>query len=322
MPKKTYRVRNWKEYNRALVNRGSILLWFDEEVIKNWHVCEKVGQKGRPQRYSNQAIECGLTVKALFHLPFRGTQGFIESLVKILDLKISVPNYTLLCKRQNGLSLALPKRLPTGDEALHLLIDSTGLTVFGEGEWKVRQHGCGKRRVWRKLHVALNANTQQIESVVLTDLGTQDCEAVPTLLKSVDSAIGSVIGDGAYDRFSCYEQAQRYSFRLITPPQRNSRTSKERRVNKKKASPEAVEKRDEMIVRSRELGRAAWKVEVGYHRRSLVETGMFRMKRILGHRLMTRTLEHQQVEAAIRCRIINKMTALGMPISVAYFCED
>ncbi len=317
MLKKAYRVRNWREYNQALVKRGSITLWFDEEAIKTWCSDEKTGQRGRPRLYSDMAIKCGLTLKALFHLPFRGTQGLIESLVKMLHLNVPIPDYTLLCKRQGQLVVNVSPQTANGTEELHLLIDSTGLTVFGEGEWKVRQHGWCKHRLWRKLHVAFNGKTQQIENVVLTDLGIQDCEGVPMLLDGVKSSIESIIGDGAYDRFSCYEEGERRHFRLITPPQKNSRTSRERRVNKKKASPEAVEKRDAVIQRSRELGRAAWKVETGYHRRSLAETGMFRIKRLLGNRLTAKTFEHQKVEVAIWCQIINKMTELGMPVSVA-----
>jgi hypothetical protein len=316
-PKKAYRVRNWKQYNQALVDRGSITLWFDEEVIKTWHQTEKTGRRGRPQEYNDVVIRCGLTLKALFHLPFRGTEGLIKSLVKRLGIKVSVPDYTLLCKRQDQLQVSLPLQARKPGEKLHLLIDSTGLTVFGEGEWKVRQHGWCKHRLWRKLHVAFNEKTQEIESFELTDLGVQDCEGVPLLLEKVGSPIGSVIGDGAYDRFSCYEQAQCGGFNLITPPQKNAKTSKERRQNKKKASFEAVKKRDGVIERSRELGRAAWKIEAGYHRRSLAETGMFRIKRLLGNRLTAKKFEHQKVEAAIWCRIINKVTALGMPVSVA-----
>ena len=317
MSKKTYRVRNWNQYNQALVNRGSVTVWFDEEVIKTWHQTEKTGRRGRPQEYNDLVIRCGLTLKAVFHLPFRATEGFIKSMVSLLKIKVSVPDYTLLCKRQKQLQINLPLQARQPGEGLHLLVDSTGLTVFGEGEWKVRQHGWCKHRLWRKLHVAFNEKTQEIESVELTDLGTQDCEGMRLLLEKVEWPISSVIGDGAYDRFSCYEQAQRGGFNLITPPQKNAKTSTERSQNKKKASPGAVKKRDEAIEGSRELGRAAWKIETGYHRRSLAETGMFRIKRLLGNRLTTRKFENQKVEAAIWCRIINQVTALGMPVSVA-----
>jgi hypothetical protein len=137
------------------------------------------------------------------------------------------------------------------------------------------------------------------------------------LSKDIKHPIVEVIGDGAYDRFSCYEEAERKGFKLITPPQRNAVTSKERSASRKKASKSAVEKRDKMIEEIRLKGRKEWKIAEAYHRRSLAETAMFRVKTILGSRLSTRNIVHQRTETAIWCKIINKMTALGMPRAVA-----
>jgi hypothetical protein len=317
MSKKTYRVRNWKEYNEALELRGSLTIWISEEVIKSWQSQERTGHRGRPLKYTDLAIECGLTVKAIFHLPFRATEGFLRSVMELLKLKMPVPDYSLLCKRQKGLKLSFKKNVGREGEPLHLLVDSTGLKVYGEGEWKVRQHGWCKHRLWRKLHVGWNAQTQRIESSELTDLGTQDCEGLVGVLEQVNGKIARITADGAYDRFSCYEQAERYHCQLIAPPQRNACTSAERSENKKKASLGAVKKRDEAVEQIRQLGRADWKVQNGYHRRSLAETGVFRIKHLLGSRLTAKNFEHQQVEVAIWCQAINTMTALGMPISMA-----
>ena len=315
MSKKTYRVRNWSKYNRALKNRGAITIWFSEEVISQWYETERSGKRGRPMEYKDVAIECGLTLKAVFKLPFRATEGLMISLMKLLKLEIKVPDYSLLCKRQKFMSVALKSGV--SGEKIDLVVDTTGLKVYGEGEWKVRQHGWLKHRLWRKLHIGVNALTHEIEAMDLTDLGVQDCEGFSRLLKRIQKPLNSGIGDGAYDRFSCYEEAQERGFKMITPPQRNSRTSKERTRNKKKVSAEAVQARDEAILGVRALGRAAWKVAVGYHKRSLAETAMYRIKTLLGHRLSTKTIEHQKVEATIWCKIINKMTCLGMPESVA-----
>jgi hypothetical protein len=317
MSKKTYRVRNWKEYNQALVKRGSLTFWFDEKCINQWRSeKEKLG-RGRPEKYSDMAIQTGLTLKALFKLTFRGTEGFIKSLLEMLEVDIEAPNYTLLCKRQKSISVDLPKKALASGETLHLAFDTTGLKVYGEGEWKVRQHGWVKHRLWRKFHLALNTENQQIEAFELTDLGVQDCEGVPLLLGQIEEPIDSVRGDGAYDRFSCYEEAERRKFRLITPPQRNSKLSSERKKYNRKINPEALKKRDEEIKKVRELGRPEWKIQADYHRRSLAETSMFRVKTLLDNRLSTRTLEHQKTEVAVWCQIINKMTMLGMPKSVA-----
>lgn len=314
MPKQVYRVRNWKDYNQSLVNRGSITFWFDEESISKWHDCERGSARGRPKAYSDMAILCGLTLRSQFKLSYRGTEGFLSSLIKMLGLEIRCPDYSLLCKRQSTLEIPLSKQ--DVKEPLHLVVDSTGLKIYGEGEWKVRQHGHSKRRIWRKLHLAINSNTQCIESFVLTDLGTQDCEAFPDLLNKIDCPINCVAVDGAYDRFSCYEEAIQKKFTLIAPPQHNARTSEERPRNKKKASLAAVQARDNVIKEVREIGRKEWKIKSNYHRRSLAETGVFRIKTLLDNKLTARTFERQLNEVALWCSMLNKMTLAGMPYTV------
>jgi hypothetical protein len=317
MPQKAYRVRNWKKYNEALVNRGSITFWFNEECINHWQSEQKRKSRGRPEEYSDLAIQTGLTLKALFKLTFRATEGFIKGLLGLLKIELKAPDYSLLCKRQKSIKIELPKKALQAGEKLHIAFDTTGLKVYGEGEWKVRQHGWIKHRLWRKLHLAINCNSQEIEAFELTDLGIQDCEGVPLLTSQIKAPIESARGDGAYDRFSCYEEAERKAFCLITPPQRKAKTSGERKQYKRKINPDALKKRDATIDEVRKLGRKEWKIQSGYHRRSLAETAMFRVKTLLGHRLTTRTLEHQKIETAIWCQIINKMTALGMPETIA-----
>jgi hypothetical protein len=311
MAQKADRTRNWRKYNEALVNRGSITFWFDEDSLKNWHANSPTGKKGRPTKYSNFAITCGLTLKAIFNLTFRAVEGFIKSLVTQLKLPIETPDYTLLCKRQKSLSVALPKQKRIPNEKIQILVDTTGLKVFGEGEWKVRQHGYVKHRLWRKLHLAVNSESQEIEAFKLTDLGVQDCEGFKLLVDEISHPIKEAIGDGAFDRFSCYDVAEDNSFEMITPPQCNARTSKERRLNKKKGCKEAVERRDSAIKKVREVGLAEWKRQVGYHRRSLAETAVYRIKTLFGNRLTSKTIAHQQTEIAVWCRALNKMTRLG-----------
>lgn len=322
MAKIAYRVRNWRQYNEALVKRGSISLWFSEEIIKNWHTNDANQNRGRPRKYSDIAIHCGLTLKAVFKLTFRAVEGFIRSLLSLLKIEAEAPDYSLLCKRQKTLKINLPKKIMKANESIHVLVDTTGLKVFGEGEWKVRKHGYVKKRLWRKLHLAVNADSQEIESFELTELNFQDGDGLQPLLSKIDKKIDRVTGDGAYDQYKSYGLSEEKGFKLITPPKRDAKLTKECTgySTRKKHTPEmleALKNRDEFIERIREVGRGEWKKEIRYHQRSLAETAMFRVKTLLGNRLSTRRFEHQQIEAAIWCNIINQMTKLGMPFSVS-----
>jgi hypothetical protein len=317
MSKKDYRVRNWKQYNEALVKRGSITFWLDEEFLSKWYSAKKESSRGRPEKYSDIAIQCGLMLKGLLGLTLRSTEGFLKSLMQLMHLELAIPNYTSLCKRQKTLNVELLVRQKRPNEKLNIVIDTTGLKIYGEGEWRVRTHGKTQRRRWRKVHLAINSVTQEIEACCLTDQKIQDCEGLPLLLNKIKMPLNKVIADGAYDRFSCYEEAEKRKCQGIFPPQHNASTSKKRPENRKKGSKEAVLKRDTAIEEVEQLGRKEWKVKIGYHKRSLAETGMFRLKTLLGDRLSARRIENQRTELNIRCYLINKMTLLGMPQTVA-----
>ena len=318
MLKKQYRVRNWKEYNESLVKRGSITFWFDEKTIQKWHQKQKSNGRGRPIVYGDMAIECGLTLKFIFNLSLRATEGFIKSLIQMMKLPLKTPDYTTLCKRQGQLKIELSQMRKIKGEKIDIVIDSTGLKLFGEGEWQIRQHGKTRIRNWRKVHLAVNPNTHEIEASCLTPHNIQDCQGLPLLLDEIKVEVNKVIGDGAYDRFSCYEQMERRRYVGIFPPQRNASTSEEHKKYKKGISETAILKRDEMVKKVRRWGRKQWKKKCGYHKRSLAETAMFRFKKILGSRLSSRILEKQQVEIMIKSNILNKITGLGMPRS--YTC--
>lgn len=313
MDKKSNRVRNWSHYNKSLVQRGSINIWFDVESFKNSNKKPIVTGKGRPQKFSDEVIHCALIVKYVFKLTFRAVEGFIKGLAKLMKMEINVPSYSLLCKRQKKLNINFSNS--SKSEKLNLLVDSTGLKVFGEGEWKVKQHGVEKKRVWKKLHLSIDSKTKMIESFVLTDSGTQDCQAFPGLIDNIkDKDISSCTGDGAYDRFSVYEKAQERDFNLIAPPQHNAKTSEERTRNKHKASKKAVEARDKTIEKVREFGTKNWKVNSGYHKRSLVENCMYRFKNLVGGRLVSRKSCNQSNEVSIKCEILNKMLSFGLEL--------
>ena len=308
MPKrKVYRVRNRNKYNKALIQRGSINFWISKTFIQKWHAVGKSGKRGRPQNYADIAIISMLTIKTVFHLPYRATKGFMKSLALFGKLPISIPCYTTLCRRQQTLCVQLPKVNNGGP--LNVVVDSTGLKIFGEGEWKVRKHGYSKRRTWRKIHLAIDADSQGIEAMECTTNNIADSQVLPRLLEQIDSPLGYVCGDGAYDAHENYVAIEKRNAKAIIPPRCNGKI-KQHANNKSPPLP-----RDKNIRAIRKQGLKKWKQQSGYHRRSLAETAMFRLKTIFGNQLTSRKFDNQLVEAIIKCRALNFMTELGMPDS-------
>ena len=305
--KKRYRIRNWQQYNKSLVKRGSLTLWFDKESVKKWYEVGKKMGRGRPRVYADIAIECTLTVKSVFDLPLRATQGLIESITQLLSLPIEAADYSTVCRRQKKLNIKLHKR--ARNEPLHGVFDSTGLKVFGEGEWKVRQHGYSKRRTWRKLHLGVDEASGEIIASVLTTNNLSDGEVLPDLLGQIDSPLSQASGDGAYDGFENYDLLSKRGAKVTIPPRENAKIYQHGRCQ----APPLV--RDEIIRAIRKVGRAEWKRQSDYHRRSIAETTMFRFKQIFGDSLNAILFESQAAEAFIKCNVLNKMTSLGMPES-------
>jgi hypothetical protein len=309
--KDKYRTRNWKEYNQSLVNRGSITFWFSEDAIEKWHAVERTGKPGRPDTYSDDAIRCGLMIKAVFRTAFRALQGFVASLIKTLGLDLVCPHYSVFCRRAKDLQIPLRKLLKP-NERLNVVFDSTGVKVFGEGEWKVRKHGYSKRRTWRKVHVGMCADSGQVVVSAMTSNNVSDDEAMIHMIEALEGVpLGDILGDGAYDTTDCREAIHDRGGKQIIPPDKNAKLQGRKPIPCLKA-------RDEAIRRIREFGdegRVRWKQESGYHRRSRVETLMFRYKTILGDRLSARKEWTQATEVAIKLDVLNRMTELGMPKS-------
>lgn len=211
--KQSYRIRNWREYNAALVERGSLTVWFDEASIQQWNEQEKTGKRGASKTYSDVAIQCGLVIREVFHLPYRATEGFVSSLIDLLGLSLDTPDYTTFCRRAGDLQVLMGRQANAGGR--HIVIDSTGLKVYGEGEWKVRQHGISKRRTWRKLHLAVDADSHEVIAVELTAAFVGDAEVLPDLLDQLppDEPIASVAADGIYDTKACHEAIMNHTAR-------------------------------------------------------------------------------------------------------------
>jgi hypothetical protein len=302
-----YKVTNWKEYNRSLKKRGSITLWFSTDSAASWHYQGKK-EKGGQLLYSNSCIEVCCMIRKVYRLPLRQTEGLICSIIGLMQLAINVPNYTVICRRSKTLQInsLLGTRINRG-EHLHIVMDSTGLKVYGEGEWKVRQHGYSKYRTWRKIHIALNPEDGIIHAAEMSTNGVDDAAMVEPVLKKIKSTIKTFGGDGAYDKTKVYKELKRKKIRPIIPPQKNAR------INKHGNCKGRTKPRDRAIRYIRAHGRKKWKIKHNYHRRSLAETTMFRYKTILGDKLQSRTYDRQCTEVLLSCKILNKMTKCGMP---------
>jgi hypothetical protein len=267
----------------------------------------RISRRGRSPRYSDLAIETGLLLRLAFGRPWRQTEGLLRSLAQLLGLNIEVPDHTTMCRRSAGLSIAGALTRSTGP--VDVVIDSTGLKVSGAGEWQVDKHGGGNRRTWRKLHVAINPDTGEILASALTTTDDGDTSQVGPLLDQIPGLIASLRADGAYDSDPVYRAvAEREpNAAVIIPPRSTAVPSR--------AAEAAPTRRDRHIQMIAEKGRMGWQKAVGYGRRALVETAMFRYKGLIGRRLCARNLCAQKVEARITCAVINRMTKLGMPSS-------
>ncbi len=286
-----------------LVSRGSLTIWFDQQAIIGWLNPGLSGKPGHPLVYTTLAITCMLTLKAVYHLPLRSTQGLTASLMKLIGIDLPVPHYSTLSRRSASLQVILPRQ--TKDKAIHLVVDSTGVKVYGEGEWKVRVHGYTRRRTWRKLHLGVDERSGEIVALLTTDKDVLDRWAFPELIEQIEGAIVQVSADGAYDYKQCYQAIRNREARASIAPRADAV------VNGR----EPFADRDQNILRIQEIGRKQWKEECGYHRRSLSETTNMRMKTIYGERLTARRFSSQQTEMRIKCGALNRMTQLGMPES-------
>src|SRR5436305_8176427 len=220
IPRQRHRVTDWAAYDAALRQRGSLTVWFTDEAVAAWRAEPRTTRGGQPW-YSPLAILTALTLRAVFRLGLRQTEGLVGSILRLLGLDLAVPDHTTLSRR--AATLEVPRSRP-GTGPLHLLVDSTGLKLSGPGEWLVEKHGTRTRRAWRKLHLGVDAGTGRIEAVELTGHETDDGSRVGPLLDQVDGAVASFTGDGACDREDvCGACAERHpEAAVVVPPRRDA----------------------------------------------------------------------------------------------------
>lgn len=304
-----YKIRNWSDYNKALIQRGSINIWMEEESLKKWYSSSHTCLVGRPETYSDDAILMLLMLREVFKLTLRSLQGFTKSLFELMNLDLSVPSYSQISRRAQTLQKRI-KHLVKGKKKCHIIFDSTGLKVYGEGEWKVKIHGKSKRRTWRKFHIGINAENQDILCCELTSNDKGDAETAERMLDNMPGTIKSARGDGAYDGCRFRKKVYEKAGVCIVPPPRDA--------TYKGASGGWGLERDSVLAAIEgfgggEDGRKLWKICSEYHQRSLVETAMFRVKKMFGEGLKARSIGAQESEVICKCLIINKMNKLGIP---------
>jgi len=308
IPKQKRKVINWREYDASLRQRGSLTVWFTDDAIEGWRAQPRTTQGGQPS-YSSLAILTALTLKAVFRLALRQTEGLISSVIGLLGLNLAVPDHSTLCRRAETLEVPRPQARRDG-EPLHLLVDSTGLKLCGAGEWLVEKHGTKTRRSWRKLHIGLDADTGQIVAATLTTKEVDDGAEVGPLLGQVAASVSSFTADGAYDQEGVSAAvAERYPEAAIIVPPRSTAVPSETAAT-------APTQRDCHLQGIAEHGRAAWQKASGYTRRARVEAAMSRFKQVIGDGLRSRTDRRRATEVDVAVHALNRMLELGRPISV------
>jgi transposase len=309
IPRARYRVTNWRMYEAGLRRRGDLTLWLDEVALANWAAPKRSTRGGQPL-YADLAIELVLTLRLVFHLALRQAEAFTRSVLKLLGLELRVPDHSTLSRRGRAFAGRQPRCRAT-DGPVHLVLDSTGLELFGQGEWNAAKHGRARRR-WMKLHVAVNADTGEIAAHMLTDGHVDDATQVPDLLRQREGSIGSVIADGAYDGDPVYQAvAARQPGRppdVIIPPRASAVPST--------ADPNKQSPRDRHIRLMAERGRMGWQRATGYGRRNLAETAIGRYKHLIGPKLRARTDDGQQGEAALAVQVLNRMIREAKPVTI------
>lgn len=315
------KVHNWKDYNKALRKRGAIIFTFDEEYIKKLYYKDRQA-KGGIRKYTSEMYEYLLSIKVLLRLPWRATTGFAEGLLGKIGYKeeLRIPDYAHALREVAKLDLRVKSfkkiNLESGCE---IAFDSTGVNVYTTSGWHQRKYGkealYRKREQWKKLHVAVDLDSMEVLSVVYTDSNTNDCEAVQELCKAIRDKVSSVRADGAYDTEEFREIIYEWGAKDIIPPARTLKSQDELK-NRPKIKKEYLNRRDEMIKEIRRYesfdeGLKEWKVSSGYHRRSLIEAFMFRLKRTFGFNLQHKTDKGRVNEVITKVNLLNLMASFG-----------
>lgn len=303
--KKKYRVKNWRDYNQALKQRASLTFWLDDNIESKWYEYNSVKKRGRPLVYSDICMKTLATLRHVFKLALRQLEGFIQSLFQCLGIDLKVPEFSRLSKRMTGIlsKIKFPDKEPVG----HIVIDSSGIKVYGEKEWLTSKKGKKyQRRKWRKIHIGIDEKGN-IRGLEMTDHKTNDRQMTKPIMESIGfDNINELLGDGGYDSLDIYSELEKNGIRPLIPPPPNAKLHTKR---------EALYQRNDTVKYIKEKGYHAWANKNNFGRRNRVENTFYRIKTIFGRSLMSRIWKNQEVEAKLIASLLNEMTSLGMPIT-------
>jgi len=290
--------KDWSKYNKSLVNRGSITLWIDESLLKQG--CAFDSTKGRP-KFKLSIIQAGWILKNVYRLTFRALEGFFSSLLTLLKSDISSPSYSLFCKRGNEVKQALSKLSKCNPT--DIVIDASGMKIFGEGEWKTHIHGRDKTRRWIKVHTAVDPKSGECISAVITDDKGGDASQFCELIDGCPEGVKRVYADGAYDTLTCRRKLYDRKIEDIIPPRKTGKLRSEKEMANRNQYLKEIYGLDNDI--------KLWKKLKRYGTRSLAETFFSRLKTIFGEKLMSRKLVHQELEIFLKLHALNKMCRIS-----------
>ena len=303
IPKQRHRVTNSTAYDAGLRQRGSLTFWLTDAAIAAWKAEPRITRGGQSP-YSVLAIATALTLRSVFRLALRQTEGLIGSIITLLGLDLAVPDHTTLSRRAGNLDVVRPR---PGPGPVHLLVDSTGLKLCGSGEWVLEKHGTKTRRSWRKLHIAVDADTGRIAAAAVTTSDVDDASQAGPLLDEVDGTVASFTADGAYDQDGVYGVVvSRHPEASVVGPSRSSAVPSD-------TAQSAPTIRDLHLQIIAERGRMAWQNASGYNWRALVDADISRFKRVIGDGLQSRTDQRRATEVAIAVSALNRMLDLRRP---------
>jgi hypothetical protein len=304
--KTAYRVKNWHAYEQSLRDRGDMTLWISHDAVDAW-TPPQTGKRGAQPVYSDTAIETALALRLLFRLPLRQTEGFLSAILRLMDVTLPCPDHTTLSRR--NATVAIRRQIDHASQRpIDLIVDSTGLKVCGQGEWRRQKHGEKPHKRWKKLHIGVDAQGRIVSSTV-TESHEQDPSQVPALLSQVNPRIDRFVGDGIFDQAPVYTAVEQHSpgARVIIPPRKDAVLSSRARI--------ALTQRDQHVLAIGSEGRSAWKRMSGYYAQIQAENAFSRFKRAFGGGLRSKRDESQAREAALACQLLNRMRELGRPQS-------